>query len=894
MATTIDKYVLETSVTGMSDVNSLDTAVKTLGKSIDAVTSKKIAMTINTTGFDGLNTTLSDINTALTNIGTKTVKPSISINGLDQTNLAIRSMSSALSQLDTNNVNIKVNDSDVTNAKGNVSLLNNEIDKVNGRTVSIKADNGPESLLGQNLANISDAFKNIATNAIAAVGIALAAMTVKTVDAAGALTDLSNASSMTTSELEGLKRSIIDAGGSADDGATFVNKLLLSITDAATGSKSAIDAFKALKVPIKDSNGEMRSTTDIARDLVLALGNTTDKTKQQALATELLGKSLSNLNFKDIKFQDDATLNNQIKKIDEVGGAWDRLGAALSKLGFSAVSGEASKMEGALNKLTWVVEKITGGFDLMNRQLPIIGSGFEFLGKLMNPAAAIMEKYGNAVGWVADKYKDLAGWIGKMGNVVPPQFQAAADAAYKSPAASKDAFDMSKGYRGKGYRDQRLPAIKEEQYGTPKPSGGGGGGGADAAAREAEARKRAREESEAELKAMEARLTMEQYSLSKQALRFKLNKDSRAEDQAATAVVKQQYLDLVKVEAEITKEKLKGAAADNVIISNLRLQQYLINENADIQKKLGENIASNALTEKTNQENMASSYSKVMEQMKSNFTVDPKTAGNDEIKSQIAILEVAKKRVTEYYDLWKGVGDTYGYTSDMYSEFSETAAVTASKYIEQLRAQKQLVDELTKAETERSQSFAGQWQSAMEKMQTSLTDSYSGSEAFNDLWGSITSNINNAISSGKFKFADFRDAIINDLAAIARKALASKLTSWLINTFVGSSNPISGAGAGAAIGGDKGGSAFLPKASGGAVGANQPYIVGERGPELFMPGRSGTIVPNRNLGGDSKPQVVNNYTYNVSAVDGQSVARFFMENKNMVAAANSAAKKERS
>jgi len=38
------------------------------------------------------------------------------------------------------------------------------------------------------------------------------------------------------------------------------------------------------------------------------------------------------------------------------------------------------------------------------------------------------------------------------------------------------------------------------------------------------------------------------------------------------------------------------------------------------------------------------------------------------------------------------------------------------------------------------------------------------------------------------------------------------------------------------------------KAMGGSVSANTPYIVGERGPELFVPGTSGGIVPNNKLG----------------------------------------------
>lgn len=38
------------------------------------------------------------------------------------------------------------------------------------------------------------------------------------------------------------------------------------------------------------------------------------------------------------------------------------------------------------------------------------------------------------------------------------------------------------------------------------------------------------------------------------------------------------------------------------------------------------------------------------------------------------------------------------------------------------------------------------------------------------------------------------------------------------------------------------------RANGGNVSGNRPYLVGENGPELMVPGGSGTIIPNRNLG----------------------------------------------
>jgi TP901 family phage tail tape measure protein len=51
--------------------------------------------------------------------------------------------------------------------------------------------------------------------------------------------------------------------------------------------------------------------------------------------------------------------------------------------------------------------------------------------------------------------------------------------------------------------------------------------------------------------------------------------------------------------------------------------------------------------------------------------------------------------------------------------------------------------------------------------------------------------------------------------------------------------------------------AFKARAKGGPVSSGQTYMVGERGPELFVPGRSGTIVANDKMGGGSTNVVVN-------------------------------------
>ena len=61
---------------------------------------------------------------------------------------------------------------------------------------------------------------------------------------------------------------------------------------------------------------------------------------------------------------------------------------------------------------------------------------------------------------------------------------------------------------------------------------------------------------------------------------------------------------------------------------------------------------------------------------------------------------------------------------------------------------------------------------------------------------------------------------------------------------------------------------ITPKARGGSVKRGSSYLVGERGPELFMPSRSGTIIPNRNIGGGGTTN--NMITVNVDA-SGTSV-----------------------
>jgi hypothetical protein len=92
-------------------------------------------------------------------------------------------------------------------------------------------------------------------------------------------------------------------------------------------------------------------------------------------------------------------------------------------------------------------------------------------------------------------------------------------------------------------------------------------------------------------------------------------------------------------------------------------------------------------------------------------------------------------------------------------------------------------------------------------------------------------------------------SLSESLAGILRQMARMILQQQLMNALSGF-NPFKAAPSTAGPGGYTIPSAAIPKfANGGRPPVNRPSVVGERGPELFVPDRAGTIVPNNALGG---------------------------------------------
>lgn len=89
--------------------------------------------------------------------------------------------------------------------------------------------------------------------------------------------------------------------------------------------------------------------------------------------------------------------------------------------------------------------------------------------------------------------------------------------------------------------------------------------------------------------------------------------------------------------------------------------------------------------------------------------------------------------------------------------------------------------------------------------------------------------------------------------ANALKTMASALFRFGLNTLADAGDPTGqGVGLLSILTGR-----FGKRANGGPVSAGSPYLVGERGPELFMPKASGTVIPNNALGMGGANVVVN-------------------------------------
>lgn len=163
----------------------------------------------------------------------------------------------------------------------------------------------------------------------------------------------------------------------------------------------------------------------------------------------------------------------------------------------------------------------------------------------------------------------------------------------------------------------------------------------------------------------------------------------------------------------------------------------------------------------------------------------------------------------------------------------------------------------------------------------------------------MTDALTNFILTGKLNFRNFAQTVITEILRIQAASIAAQASRGImgaIGSVVG--NMFGGMGTAFTYGTNIGSqqTSMLAaqdaglRAGGGDILGGQPVIVGDAGPELFIPRNAGTIVPNSQVAGAmNSGNVVNNYY--IDAIDTKSFEDRILGSSNTVWAANQYANK---
>ena len=122
-------------------------------------------------------------------------------------------------------------------------------------------------------------------------GTALVAMAKNGIDAADRLDELSQRLGVSTEKLSGLGYAATLTGGNIDTIASALPRLSKAIVEAGDDSSQMGKLFKAMGVDVKDAAGNFRDVEDVLPDVMDAFKSLKDDTLEQALAMQVFGKS---------------------------------------------------------------------------------------------------------------------------------------------------------------------------------------------------------------------------------------------------------------------------------------------------------------------------------------------------------------------------------------------------------------------------------------------------------------------------------------------------------------------------------------------------------------------------------------------------------------------------
>jgi len=363
-----------------------------------------------------------------------------------------------------------------------------------------------------------------------------------------------------------------------------------------------------------------------------------------------------------------------------------------------------------------------------------------------------------------------------------------------------------------------------------------------------------------------------------------------------TIGISQEIADIKKIDAQLEQDRARSAAQyekqiavlkadtssqNQAQISELETQKRLADEQLVSMADLKKQAVERNLAERQNSVELQKQLGLIQQQSEKNISnleaeqMRAVIAGQiteEDAKNNIAIAKIKEQGLAKEKQLLEQIA----------AEKDTVRQQELRNQLDQLRSATDFaIQEKQREITEKAaleESYAAGIVRGLSQIEEQFKPINMAQKAIQDTWGSINNAIDTFVSTGKFKFSDFARSIVADLAKMIAKALIFRA----ISGFLGSVGiPLPGL------------------AEGGPAEKGKPYMVGEKGPELFVPKSAGTVIPNDKLAMASaqpqqQPPVVNNYNYNnnINAVDAKSVAALFYENRKALFGAANQARKE--
>lgn len=742
-------------------------------------------------------------------------------------------------------------------------------------------------------------------------GLAVGNFIRQTLAYADSIDDLAQATGIATSTIVGFGQAVSRNGGNAEAAQAAINKLVLSVGEAAEGGKAAQLAFGEVGVTLTDL--ATLSEEDIFKKTIAGLAKIEDVSRRSRLQNELLGKSLRGVNLQG------------------VAGSMGGFAAAANPAAIKAGADAYQNLQNGLESIKKVLLDILAPINRFVASIDTTSKSFEkwiraivYAGTALATFLLIILPIGRALGtiWAAiraldtglrgiariplkDIFKGLFGGETATKNLEKLK-AVAADLAKrmegipgigKSGALKigKDLFDRLKGKLDSAYDSaKKLLATLLGVVGI----GGAGAIGFNtegeqtgnrrnirgvqdridrdkAIESQEEYARKLREVQDAFAKQVASirqvsveynRLTAEQIAnININRLSLDMSEDEIAVQEAVTEVIRRNedaIRGLQQQKAQLGKEdeKLIGVINGQITALRNRLEADKANTAEAVRNLNAVRIEQEKLRLELEATNQLYRDNAALQSIQDQIALIG--LYGEELENNRIALEVTQELQGKLLDLQERLADLENRRKQIGEERYQNELDNINKLIQRAYEYAGVRIELEQQVLDAQKAAQQDWMGAINAQIEDLAKQFTPVQLATDLFKSAINGIDNAltdfIQKGKFNFKDFASSILRDMALIIARALIMRAILSVLGIF----SPTAAASLSSMVG--------IPgRAKGGPVGSNKMYMVGEEGPELFIPRTAGNIIPNNQMAmatAQSAPQV----TYNINATDAQS------------------------